>query len=562
MKYSKLFGKTIKDTPKDATLTSHKLLYRAGFIRESVAGRYYLLPLGMRIHQKIQGIIKEEMDKAGAQEMITPVLHPKALWAETNRTNSVGFELMSIKDRNEAEFVLGGTAEEMLVDLVRKFQISYKDLPFNLYQFSTKFRDELRARGGLLRLREFTMKDGYSFHATEEDFKKEYNNMAQAYENIFQKMGLNALRVLADNGYIGGEYCHEFDVESEIGESRFFVNSDGTYRVHEDIAKFIPDKKNVTEEEKLLQEVDARRGTTMEDGVALHNLPLWQQIKDVLFVDEKGRFILSIIRGDYDVNEVKLLHVIKSYRLRHATLEEIREKIHSEPGFISPVGIKEIIEKDVELIIVADESLSTIKNAYGGANKNFRDLLNMNMGRDYKADVIADIALAKEGFMAPDGSGPLIAKKGIEVGNIFQLGFHYSSKMKGAGFRDIDGVQKPYYMGCYGIGLARTMAAIVEVSHDENGIVWPESVAPFQVHLVGLDLEKAQKVYKLLQAQGIEVLYDDREDVSAGAKFADADLIGIPIRVIVSKKTEDKLEVKKRSEKETYFLTLEELIKI
>ena len=211
---------------------------------------------------------------------------------------------------------------------------------------------------------------------------------------------------------------------------------------------------------------------------------------------------------------------------------------------------------------MADESLSTIKNAYGGANKNFRDLLNMNMGRDYKADVIADIALAKEGFMAPDGSGPLIAKKGIEVGNIFQLGFHYSSKMKGAGFRDIDGVQKPYYMGCYGIGLARTMAAIVEVSHDENGIVWPESVAPFQVHLVGLDLEKAQKVYKLLQAQGIEVLYDDREDVSAGAKFADADLIGIPIRVIVSKKTEDKLEVKKRSEKETYFLTLEELIKI
>ena len=567
MRYSKLFGKTIKETPKDATLVSHKLLYQAGFIRESTAGRYYLLPLGVRVQQKIQQIIKKEMDKAGAQELLTPVLHPIALWKETNRTTSVGFELMKVKDRSEVEFVLGGTAEEMLVDLVRKFQISYKDLPFNLYQFSSKFRDELRARGGLLRVREFIMKDAYSFDVSEEEFKKEYEKMRQSYTKIFKEMGLATVVVESDNGYIGGEYCHEFVVESEIGESKFLVSTDG-YAAHEDVARFLPDKKNVDGKEKPLKEVEAVRGTTMEDGVNLHKLPLWQQIKDVLFVDEKGRFILTIIRGDMDVNEIKLLHAIKAFQLRHATEVEIREKIHSEPGFISPVGIKDIADKSVELIVVADETLLTIKNAYGGANKKHRDLLNMNMGRDFKPDITADIALVKEGLTAPDGSGLLSARRGIEVGNIFQLGFHYSSKMKDADFIDKDGRRQPFYMGCYGIGLGRAMATVVEIYHDERGIVWPGSVAPFQVHLVGLDMEgervkgEAERVYKLLQAENVEVLFDDRVGVSAGAKFADADLIGIPYRIVISKKTEDKIELKKRSEKETKFVSFEQLLQI
>ncbi len=569
MKYSKLFGKTIKDTPKDAALISHKLLYRAGFIRESTAGRYYLLPLGLKVQQKIQQIIKAEMDKAGAQEMIAPILHPKSLWAETNRTNSVGFELMSIKDRNEMEFVLGGTAEEMLVDLVRKFQLSYKDLPFNLYQFSVKFRDEMRARGGLLRLREFVMKDAYSFHATEEDFKKEYDNMRQTYTEIFNKMGLKTLVVSSDNGYIGGEYCHEFVVESEVGESKFFVTADGSYSAHEEVAVFAPDKKNVDDQLKAITEVEAVRGTTMEDGQKLHNLPMWQQIKDVLFVDENNRFILAIIRGDYDVNEIKLMHLVHAYQLRHATGDEIRQKLHSEPGFIAPVGIKDNLESGVDLVLVADESLRTIKNAYGGSNKKHKDLLNMNIDRDYKADIEGDIALAKEGYESVNGSGVLSAKKGIEVGNIFQLGFHYSSLMKGANFRDSDGSEKPYYMGCYGIGLARTLATIVEIYHDDKGITWPETVAPYQVHIVGLDMEdervrsEGERVYKLLQAEGIEVLFDDRSGVSAGAKFADADLIGLPYRVVVSKKTkEDQLEIKKRSAKETEFKTLKQLIEM
>jgi len=562
MLYSKLFGKTIKDVPKDATLISHKLLYKAGFIRESTAGRYYLLPLGLRVQQNIQQVIKKEMDKTGAQELITPVLHPKYLWEETNRT-SVGFELMSIKDRNEMEFVLGGTAEEMLVDLVRKFQISYKDLPFNLYQFSVKFRDELRARGGLLRLREFVMKDAYSFHTSEEDFKVEYEKMKNTYTAIFKNMGLNTEVVESDNGYIGGEYCHEFVVGSEIGESKFLMDEMG-YCAHEDVAVFDPENKNLDEIEKEMTEVDAVRGNTMEDGEKLHNLPLWQQMKDVLYVDEKGRFILAVIRGDLEVNEIKLMHAVKAYQLRHATEDEVRQKLNSEPGFISPVGIK---KQGAELKIVGDESLRTIKNAYTGANKKHKDYLNVNIDRDYKVDMEADIALAKEGYLSKNKK-PLIAKKGIEVGNIFQLGFHYSSKMTGASFRDVDGKEKPYYMGCYGIGLARTLATVVEVYHDDKGIIWPETVAPFQVHIVGLDLEEkqvlenAKKVYKLLQTEGIEILFDDRIGVSAGAKFADADLIGIPYRVVISKKTKDQLEVKKRSEKETKFVSFEEFLKI
>jgi prolyl-tRNA synthetase len=344
------------------------------------------------------------------------------LWEETNRTTSVGFELMSIKDRNEMEFVLGGTAEEMLVDLVRKFQISYKDLPFNLYQFSTKFRDEMRARGGLLRLREFVMKDAYSFHATEEDFKKEYKNMWDTYATIFERLGLKTIVVESDNGYIGGDYCHEFVVEHPAGESKFFMTEDGSYAAHEEVTKFKRDEKNIDEELKNLEEVEAVRGTTMEDGVKLHNMPLWQQIKDVLFVDEKGRFVLAILRGDYDVNEAKLKRLAKAYTLRPATVDEIRNRLHSEPGFISPVGIKEIMEKDVNLVIVADSSLRTIKNAYGGANKLQRDLFNMNIDRDYTADLEGDIALAKEGVETEDGK-KLLSGRGIEVGNIFQLGF-------------------------------------------------------------------------------------------------------------------------------------------
>ena len=318
MKYSKLVGKTVRNAPADAVFDSHKLLYKGGFIRESTAGRYYFLPLGWRVHEKIRAVIKEEMDKTGAQEMIAPVLHPLSLWQETNRTASVGFELMTIKDGREFQFALGGTAEEMFVDLVRNLKLSYRDLPFNIYQFSTKFRDEKRARGGLLRVREFVMKDSYSFDRNEKEFKKVYQRMGETYSKIFSRLGLPTIKVEADNGYIGGEYCHEFQVESENGEGRFFVSENGKYAAHADVAKFERDDKNIDEQLKPYREIEAVRGTTMQDGVKLHGLPLWQQIKDFMAVDENGNLILAVIRGDLDVNEVKLVHVAGVNHLRHA----------------------------------------------------------------------------------------------------------------------------------------------------------------------------------------------------------------------------------------------------
>lgn len=560
MRYSAMFGKTQKDAPSDATLSSHKLLHKGGFIRESTAGRYYMLPLGIKVQQKIIDVIREEMDKSGAQELITPVLHPLELWQETNRTNTTGFELSVITDRRGAKFALGGTAEEMMVDLVRKFQISYKDLPFNIYQFSTKFRDELRARGGLLRVREFIMKDAYSFSTDEDQFKAEYKNMWETYLRIYRRLGLEPLVVEADNGYIGGEYCHEFQVESEIGEGKFFISEDGQYVAHEDVAKFIVEDKNINEDLKEMQEVEAIRGNTMEDGVKLHGLPDWQQMKDVMFTDSEGKLYLAVIRGDLDVNKTKLEHVLnKVGQLDSATEEQIRE-IGSEPGFISPVGL------EGKVFIVTDKSVRTVHNFYGGSNKKHRDILNINIDRDFKADLEADIALAQNGFESIDSHGKLIEKRGIEVGNIFQLGYHYTTLMNNSTYTDVDGEQKKYYMGCYGIGVGRTLATIVEKYHDDKGIIWPEEIAPYTVHLIGLNLEdeavknKAEAIYQVLQKMGVEVLFDDRTDTMAGEKFADSDLIGIPYRVVVSKRTGDGVELKLRNQKESRNISVEELV--
>jgi len=566
MLYSKLFGKTVREAPSDASNISYKLLYRAGFIRESSSGRFFILPLGQIVQKKIMGIIKKEMDKNDAQEMISPVLHPIELWEETNRTKTTGFELMKIKDRKGAEFALGGTAEEMFVDVVRKFQISYKDLPFNIYQFSLKFRDEMRSRGGLLRVREFIMKDAYSFDIDETSFKKTYLKMREAYRIIFEKMGLKTDIVESDNGYIGGDYCHEFVVESQAGETTYLCSKNGKYFAHKDIAVFKKDIKNIDEPLQPLKKIKAERGSTMLDGVKFHKKPLWQQIKDVLFVNDQGKFILALTRGDYEVNEVKLKHVTDSVSLRHGTDEEIRKIIRSEPGFISPVNIKQKTDGKTDILIVADTSLRTIRNAYGGANKKNEDLLNINIDRDYRPDIEADIVMAKKGYLSNDG-GVLIEKKGIEIGNIFQLGLHYSTKMKNATFANEAGKEKPYYMGCYGIGIGRTMAAVVEKYHDDRGIAWPKEISPYQVHLVGLDLQeepvkqKAMAVYKTLLENGIEVLFDDRIEIRAGEKFSDCDLIGIPLRIIISKKTGNMLELKERLSKNTEMTTLSDLVK-
>jgi prolyl-tRNA synthetase len=569
MKVSQLFGRTSKTEGLDYKIPSHRLLTQAGYIRESTAGRYYLLPLGLSVHEKIAAVVRKHMNATGAQEVVMPVLHPLELWKETNRTTTTGFELMKITDRREAEFALGGTAEEMAVDLVRKFNISYKDLPFNIYQFSMKFRDEMRARGGLLRVREFVMKDAYSF-STEAQFKDIYQKMWDAYKAIFEELGLKVDVVAADNGYIGGEYCHEFVVESEQGESRYFVDAQSGYAAHEDIATFKVDDKNLDEEMRPMEEVDAVRGTTMEDGVKLHNLPLWQQTKDVLYFDEAtNRYILALIRGDFDVNETKLMQAAGAWDLRPATNEEVCEDLHSEPGFISPINMaKKGIKSGFEVVLVGDKSLRTVRNMYGGANKKHRDILNINIDRDYTLDIEADIALAQPGFTSPDG-GPLVEKRGIEVGNIFQLGYHYSNLMQSAEYTDEHGQRQKYYMGCYGIGIGRTMAAIVEAHHDDKGIIWPSNVAPYQVYLAIIGESEAVRhaaddLYKALTEEGVMVLYDDRTDIRAGEKFADADLLGLPYRIVVSDKTlaQQQFELKKRDEAEAKLHSQDEVIKI
>ncbi len=521
MKYSTLFGKTIKDVPHDIVSVSHKLLYKAGYIRDSSNGRYYFLPLGLKVHQKIQKIIKEEMDAAGYQEIVTPIFHPVDLWKETGRTESVGFELLKVRDRNNAEFVLGGTAEEMLVELVRKFQVSYKDMPFGLYQFSTKFRDEMRSRGGLLRMKEFVMKDAYSFNISQEDFKDEYMKMQDVYKNIFKRVGLDIKMVSADNGYIGGDYCHEFIVESDVGESQFLESSDGTYLAHQDIAKF--SRGEILKEEFL----------PLEYSNSTNN-PISKFVRGDLFKDENNNFYVVFTRGDIEVNTIKLAHVLGVYDISKVLNDDLL-KMGFLSGKISPFDTK-------GLKTVGDISLKTIVNGYAYSKYTSKYALNINYSRDFQLNIIDDIALAPLGSLSEDGKD-LILKKGVEVGHIFQLGFHYSSKMSGAHFTDKDGKTKPYYMGCYGIGIARTLATIVEVHHDDKGIVWPESVAPFMVHLVGINMndskvkEAADKLYKKLTDIGVDVLYDDRLDVFPGEKLSDADIIGIPHRVVISPKT-------------------------
>ncbi|HEY6736682.1 MAG TPA: proline--tRNA ligase [Candidatus Saccharimonadia bacterium] len=562
MRMTQLFGKPSKTEGTDYDIASHRLLIQAGFVRESTAGRYFMLPLGMAVHHKISEVVRKHMNAAGAQEMVTPVLHPLELWQETNRTTTAGFELMKVKDRRGADFALGGTAEEMAVDLVRKFNLSYRDLPFHIYQFSMKFRDEMRARGGLLRVREFVMKDGYSF-STKEQFKGIYDGMRETYSAIFDELGLKTDVVAADNGYIGGEYCHEFVSPSDIGESRYFIDEQSGYAAHEDVATFTLTSPNAGEAERPLKPVHAERGKTMKDGVAHHGLEDWRQIKDVLFVDEpSNRYILAIIRGDLDVNETKLMQVAKAYGLRAATDEEVREDVGSEPGFISPVGIaKQGKQSGRAVVVVADPSLKGVKNLYGGANKKHEDLLDINYGRDFTADIEGDIAMAQPGMLSQSG-GRLVEKRGIEVGNIFQLGYHYTKLMTGAEYTDAEGKRQPYYMGCYGIGIGRTMAAIVEAHHDERGIVWPDKVAPFAASVVRLGdseavVRAADDLVTALEAAGVSVLYDDR-DASAGIKFADADLIGLPWRVTVSAKTveQGQAELKRRSGSEVELVRL------
>lgn len=566
MRYSQLFGKTSKTVTNQATAVSHKLLLQGGFIRQLAAGRYTLLPLGFKVAKKVEDVIRKEVEKTGAQELIVPTLHPLEIWQKANRDKKFGSAMMKVVDRNGAEFTLGATAEVIMMDLVNQLNPTYRDLPINIYQFSQKFRDEARPTGGLLRTREFVMKDAYSFHENEQELIKTYNQYWKAYEEIARQLDLNVVVVESDNGAIGGSVSHEFMVETAVGEDTIAKCSCG-YAANLERAEFVKDNINLNEKELPLEEVEAVRGNTMEDGVKLHNKPLNLQIKDVVFVDDQGRFILAIIRGDYSVNEVKLQNLTGANELRHATDEEIREFLGSEPGFISPVGIKNNLKKGTKFILIADDSLKTIKNAYGGSNKKNLDLINVNIDRDYQANIVGDIAQAEDGFFCPKcKKWQLKMTKAVEFGNIFNIGFTYSKPMDG-NYIEKDGSSKPLYMGSYGIGIGRAISTIIETHHDDKGIIWPESVAPYQIHLIGLDLfdenikKQAEDLYQKLLDKNIEVLFDDRDDVSAGAKFADADLIGIPTRLVISKRSLENggVESKKRTEAKSEIIAINSL---
>lgn len=565
MKYSKLFGKTEKDVPSDASIISHKLLLQAGFIRESVAGRYFFLPLGQKVMDKFIEIVEEEMAAIDSQKMLVPILQPIELWQETNRDKSGGYELMKVEDRRGNLFTPGGTGEEMFVDVVRKFQISYKDLPLSLYQFGYKFRDEIRVKGGLMRTREFLMKDAYVFTESEEQFLEEYNKMVDAYKRIYQRAGLEIDVVPADNGYFGGDFCHEFIVESEAGEGRYFVSEDGKYIAHEDIATFTHEEINVDENIEEFEIFEQPEWVqTMEDNTKHYNLPASRFLKNVVYKNRiTDQIIIATIRGDLSVNRNKLEHVLDMVGLLEDATDEDLQAIGTKSGWVHSFGYEEFDN----VIFVGDNSLRTVKNFIGGQKEKNTDSRNVNYGRDFEHEITADIAMAEEGFLSPDGKSKLISKKGIEVGNTFNLGYFYSDKMENGTFMNKQGKPQKFYMGSFGVGMARTIATVVEKLSDEDGIVWSKELSPYQIHLVSIarkqsdeSFKRANELYNSLSNK-FEILWDDRIETRPGEKFADADLIGVPIRVVVSSRSLENggVELKLRSEKDSQIISLDKL---
>jgi prolyl-tRNA synthetase len=553
MRLSKLFGKTQKETPAEAETASHRLLLRAGMIHQVAAGVYAYLPLGWRVLKKIADIIRDEMDKAGGQELMMPVLQPLELWQETGRDKAFGRGLFTLTDRRERRLVLGPTHEEVVTLLASRNVQSYRDLPLLLYQIQTKFRDEPRPRGGLIRVREFSMKDLYSFDTDEEGLDKSYKRMLQAYQNIYTRCGLPSLLVEADSGAIGGKDSHEFMVVAEDGEDEIIYCQKCKYAANVEKAQSV--KSKVGGGELLAREEVATPGAgSIEEVAGFFKIPPSHTLKAVFYIAD-GRLVFVVVRGDIEVNEVKLKNALVCTDLRFATEDEVIQA-GIVAGAASPIGIK-------GFKIIADDSITSGTNFVAGANKPETHLKNVNYPRDFKADLITDIAQAHAGEECPRCGGKLSSTRGIEVGHVFKLGTFLSQKL-GALFIDADGKSRPIIMGCYGIGLDRLLAAAIELNHDDKGITWPLSIAPYHIYLCSLRPENpdvaaaAEKAYNDLEAQGLEVLFDDRNE-SPGVKFNDADLLGIPIRVTVSPRTLEKnsAEIKRRTEKESQLVPLE-----
>lgn len=563
MRMSQMLGRRIKEDPKDAKTISHKFLVRGGYIRGVSAGIYSILPLGMRIIEKIEAIIREEMNRIDGQEVKMPVVLPAELWEESGRYQSVGQELLRFKDRNGKPMILGMTHEEAIVHLVRSEITSYKQLPIMAYQLQTKYRDEARPRAGLIRVREFTMKDAYSFHTSQEDLEKYYERAHEAYVRIYKRVGLqHVVSIKANSGMMGGNISHEFMSVADCGEDTIFLSPDMTsYKANREIAVSAL-KFEKTEPELPLEKVHTPGQKTIEEVAGFLGVRPENTGKAVFYADDEGKLVFVMIRGDFEVNETKLQNHLKINELKFANDEQIRAA-GAVPGFASPVGID-----PAKVRIVIDNSVAGTSNLVVGANETDYHYRNFNYGRDLSGADVADIATVREGDPCPVTGQPLMMKRGIEVGNIFQLGTKYSKPMN-CNYLDKDGKSHPMIMGCYGIGVGRTMASVVEDSHDDYGPVWPMSIAPYQIQLCALNPDKdgvraaAEKLYAELTDAGVEVLFDDRGE-KAGFMFSEADLIGIPFRVIISPKSlaQGNAEFKLRTSRDAELLPLGDAARI
>ena len=574
MRMSKLFSQTLREAPADAEMPSHKLLVRAGFIRQLAAGIYTAMPLARRALTKIENIIRDEMDAIGGQEMTMPVVHPAEIWQETERWYQIGSEMGRFKDKNARDMVLAMTHEEVVADLARKEIHSYRQLPVMIYHIQTKWRDDPRPRAGLIRVREFTMKDSYTLDADWEGLDKQYRDHYQAYFNIFHRCGIPVISVKSDVGMMGGKLAHEYMYLTPYGEDTLLLCDHCGYAANRQIALF--QKQGFSDDNVLaIEKVATPQAKTIAELAAFLEIPESKTAKAVFMVatipegdSSSDKFIFAITRGDMELNETKLVNVLKASEIRPAREDEIG-LIGAVAGYASPVNLPDKNDY-MQVLIVVDDLIPVSTNLVAGANQEGYHLLNVNYGRDFTANIVDDITAAQEGDGCPHCSHPMRTVRGVEVGNIFKLGTRYSDSM-GATFQDKDGTDKPIIMGSYGIGSGRLLASIAEEHHDEYGLIWPLSIAPYHVHMVMLPGKKnrdevevvATRFYRDLQAEGIDVLFDDRYD-SPGVKFNDADLIGLPIRATISARNlgEKVVEIKRRDQKEKRLIPIDNAIQV
>lgn len=557
MKQSQILVPTLKETPSGAEALSHRMLVRAGYIRQISAGMYAYLPLAYRVLTKIENIVREEMVKTSAHEMLMPDILPADLWKESGRYDTYGPELFKFKNRHDTDFILGPTHEETFTTLIRDSIKSYKQLPLILYQIQNKYRDENRPRYGLLRSREFIMKDAYSFATNEADLDKAYQAMEQAYRNIFDRIGLNYRVIIGDGGAMGGSDSKEFSAMAAVGEDTIVYSDESDYYANLEMAKAKVVDTPDTDDEAELKKVATPDAKTIQEVAQFLKVPVEKTIKSMLYIADEQP-VLVLVRGDYDVNDVKVKNYLKADFLDLATDEQAQKYLGADFGSLGPVGVSEDVK------ILADLRVAHLKNAIVGADQDGYHFVNANAGRDFRTDEIDDFVVVKQGELSPDGKGQLKFTRGIEIGHIFKLGTRYSKSLK-ANVLDENGRSVPVIMGSYGIGISRLLSAISEQNADENGLVWPTSVAPFMVHVIPVNVKKqvqsdlANQIEDQLTKDGLEVLVDDRKE-RAGVKFADSDLMGIPLRITIGKRADEGIvELKVRKNGQTLESKVDEL---